>query len=91
MNKNRRIEPTFVSFLDIIPINGDWTAQDTIWFRERVEEKQFVSCIKSISHDQTEGVVKIGISLVDTSDPHTDVFIDKELVDAKRAVFHCIN
>jgi hypothetical protein len=37
-----------------------------------------------------EDSFKIGISLIDTTNPAADIYIEKELVDSERAAFLCI-
>ena len=71
-------------------INGDWTADDTVWFTRRVVNKQFVALIKDVSYDATDENVKISVSLVDTTHPTQDVYIEKQLVDEGRAVYLCV-
>lgn len=87
--RNLPMQAISATLTDIIPVNGDWTAQDTVWFSQRVVEKQFVSQIKDVNYDE-EGNVRIGISLVDTSDPVLDVYVEKELEDDNRAVRLCL-
>ncbi|XP_040564826.1 tudor domain-containing protein 7 [Lepeophtheirus salmonis] len=74
---------------DIVPVNGDWTPADAIWFSNRSVNKQFVSVVKDISQEE-DGSVKLGVSLIDVSHPKEDIIIDKLLVDEKRAVYLCI-
>ncbi len=75
---------------DIIPVDGDWGAQDTVWFSNRVVDKQFVTVIKSRVRDEDEGVVRVGVSLIDTTHPTVDMYVEKELVDAGKAAFLCV-
>ena len=70
--------------------NGDWTAEDTVWFSKRVVNCQFVSRIKDIIYDSLEENVRITVSLVDTTHPTTDIYIEKQLVEDKRAVYLCV-
>ena len=77
-------------YLDIVAINGDWSTEDTLWFSERVVNHQFVSRIRDISYDPLEDNIKISVSLVDTTHPTTDIYIEKELVNDKRAVYLCL-
>lgn len=53
-------------------------------------DKQFVTIIKDLSFDESEGLIRIGVSLIDTTHPRQDVYIEKELVDSGRAVFLCV-
>ena len=55
-----------------------------VWFRS-----SFVSKIKDVAYD-LEGALKLSVSLFDTSDPEHDVLVDKELVDAGKAVYLCV-
>ena len=76
---------------DIIPTNGDWSPADTLKFSKRVVNRQFVSLIKDKKFDaEKEGMYKVWVSLIDTTDPHTDVFVEQELIDANTAVRLCI-
>jgi len=68
---------------NIIPAQGDWKPEDTIWFNNRVSDKQFVSLIKSVTGG-AEPLVEL--VLIDTSHPNEDKFIDQELVQDERAV-----
>ncbi len=61
-----------------------------MWFSNRVVDKQFVSVVKNLSTDEEEGVVRIGVSLIDTTHPTLDVDVEKELVDMGKAVFLCV-
>ena len=78
------------TFSDIVAANGDWTAEDTVWFSKRVVNCQFVSRIKDIIYDSLEENVRITVSLVDTTHPTTDIYIEKQLVEDKRAVYLCV-
>ena len=69
---------------------GDWSTEDTIWFSNRVVDKQFVSRIRDITYDPLEDNVRISVSLVDTTHPTTDIYIEKQLVEDKRAVYLCV-
>ena len=80
----------FFSSPDIVAINGDWSTEDTLWFSERVVNHQFVSRIRDVSYDPLEDNIKISVSLVDTTHPTTDIYIEKELVNDKRAVYLCL-
>ena len=77
-------------FTDIVPTNSDWTTDDVVWFSSRVYEKQFVSVIKGCFYSPEDGVTTIKISLVDTTHPAKDVYVERELVDSERAVFLCV-
>ena len=70
--------------------NGDWSADDTIWFSKRVVNSQFVSRIKDVTYDPMEDNVRVSVSLVDTTHPTTDIYIEKQLVEDKRAVYLCV-
>ena len=74
-------------------VNGDWSPSDTVWFTQRVLRKQFVSKVKDVVTDTSDPdslSYKLSVSLFDTSDPDQDIVIDKELVDAGRAVYLCL-
>lgn len=73
-----------------MPVNGDWTAPDTVWFSSRVVDKQFVSVVKEIFGVDEEGVIKIGVSLIDTTHPSKDIYVEQELVASNKAVFLCL-
>lgn len=75
---------------DIVATNGDWTAEDTIWFSERVVNNQFVTKIRDVTYDPLDDNVRISVSLIDTTHPTTDIYIEKQLVDEKRAVYLCV-
>ena len=80
-------------FTDIVAVNGDWSPSDTVWFTQRVLNKQFVSKVKDVVTDNTDPEAlsyKLSVSLFDTSDPDQDIVIDKELVDQGRAVYLCL-
>ena len=77
-------------FSDIVASKGDWSAEDTIWFSNQVVDKQFVSRIRDITYDPLEDNVRISVSLVDTTHPTTDIYIEKQLVEEKRAVYLCV-
>lgn len=68
---------------NVVPAEGDWKPEDTVWFNNRVSDKQFVSIIKSVDGG-TEPIVDL--VLIDTSHPNEDKFIDQELVQDGRAV-----
>ena len=70
-------------------MDGDWTAPDTVWFNQRVVDKQFVSIIKDISYDDDD-TLRVSLSLIDTAHPTNDQVIEKELVDHGRAVYLCV-
>ncbi len=73
-------------------MSTDWTAPDTVWFSNRVMEKQFVSVIKDIcTSGGSEGTgMCLKLSLIDTTHPTVDVDVEQELVDSKKAVFLCV-
>jgi len=78
---------------DIVAVNGDWSPSDTVWFTQRVLNKQFVSKVKDVVTDNTDPEALsygLSVSLFDTSDPDQDIVIDKELVDQGRAVYLCL-
>jgi len=68
---------------NVLPVQGDWKPEDTVWFNNRVSDKQFVSLIKSVDGG-ADPVVEL--VLIDTSHPNEDKFIDQELVQDERAV-----
>ena len=73
-----------------MPTHGDWTAPDTVWFSNRVVDKQFVSIIRDIGYDDDEGLVRIGVSLIDTTHPTEDIYVEKELEQSGRAAALCV-
>ena len=70
---------------NVLPVQGDWKPEDTIWFNNRVSDKQFVSLIKSVVGG-AEPVVEL--VLIDTSHPNEDKFIDQELVQVSIRQFY---
>ena len=80
----------FNFFLDIVATNGDWSTEDTIWFSERVVNSQFVTKILDVIYDPLDDNVRISVSLIDTTHPTTDIYIEKQLVEDKRAVYLCV-
>ena len=72
---------------NILPVEGDWRPEDTVWFSNRVADQEFVSLVKKVSPsigDDFECVVEL--TLIDTTHPTVDKFIDQELIEEKRAV-----
>jgi len=72
---------------NIRPLEGDWRPEDTVWFSNRVADQEFVSIIRKVLPsvgDDFECVVEL--TLIDTSHPTVDKFVDQELVDEKRAL-----
>ena len=63
---------------NIVPANGDWQPEDTVWFNTRVAEKQFVSLIKAITVHNDDPLVEL--VLVDTTHPSEDKYVDQELI-----------
>ena len=81
---------TFNIISDIVATNGDWSTEDTIWFSERVVNSQFVTKIRDVTYDPLDDNVRISVSLIDTTHPTTDIYIEKQLVEDKRAVYLCV-
>ncbi len=81
---------SFIFFPDIVATNGDWSTEDTIWFSERVVNSQFVTKILDVIYDPLDDNVRISVSLIDTTHPTTDIYIEKQLVEDKRAVYLCV-
>ena len=79
-----------IFFPDIVATNGDWSTEDTIWFSERVVNSQFVTKILDVIYDPLDDNVRISVSLIDTTHPTTDIYIEKQLVEDKRAVYLCV-
>ena len=72
---------------NIQPVEGDWRPEDTVWFSNRVADREFVSVIKKVSPsigDDFECVIEL--LLIDTSHPLNDQYVDQELVEDKRAL-----
>lgn len=63
--------------------------QDAVWFNLRVVNKQFVGIIKDVKFDTAENMYSVAVSLVDTTDPNFDLYVEKELVDLGKAVSLC--
>ena len=78
-----------ISILDIIPTNGQWSTEDSIWFSDRVVNHQFVAKIKSVAYDGNNNP-SMFVSLVDTTHPNLDIYIERQLVNQKRAAFLCV-
>ena len=53
-------------------------------------DKQFVTIIRNIAYDDDEGVVRIGVSLIDTTHPTEDAYVEKELERSGRAAALCV-
>ncbi len=72
---------------NIQPANGDWRPEDTVWFSNRVADQEYVSIIRKRSPDLGDDFdMIVELSLIDTSHPTLDKFIDQELIEEKRAV-----
>lgn len=72
---------------NIRPVEADWRPEDTVWFSNRVADQEFVSIIRKVLpsvDDDFECVVEL--TLIDTSHPTLDRFVDQELVEEKRAL-----
>ena len=77
-----------VSLADVSPICGEWNTEDSVWFKNRVVNHQFVCRIKAKSgNDNTRTLV----SLIDTSDPYIDIDISKQLVQDNRAIYRSVD
>jgi len=91
--RNLPMQAINASLADIVAVNGDWSPADTVWFSQRVLNKQFVSKVKDVVTDTAVSDTleyELSVSLFDTSDPDQDIVIDKELVDQGRAVYLCL-
>ena len=51
---------------------------------------QFVTKILDVIYDPLDDNVRISVSLIDTTHPTTDIYIEKQLVEDKRAVYLCV-
>ena len=51
---------------------------------------QFVTKIRDVTYDPLDDNVRISVSLIDTTHPTTDIYIEKQLVEEKRAVYLCV-
>ena len=89
-NFHNSISMYWYIFSDIVATNGDWSTEDTIWFSERVVNSQFVTKILDVIYDPLDDNVRISVSLIDTTHPTTDIYIEKQLVEDKRAVYLCV-
>jgi len=88
--RNLPMQAISASLADIVATNGDWSTEDTIWFSERVVNSQFVTKIRDVTYDPLDDNVRISVSLIDTTHPTTDIYIEKQLVEDKRAVYLCV-
>jgi len=88
--RNLPMQAISASLADIVATNGDWSTEDTIWFSERVVNNQFVTKIRDVTYDPLDDNVRISVSLIDTTHPTTDIYIEKQLVEEKRAVYLCV-
>merc|ERR1719232_563871 len=88
--RNMPMQAVNASLADIVAINGDWSTEDTIWFSERVVNNQFVTKIRDVTYDPLDDNVRISVSLIDTTHPAPDIYIEKQLVEEKRAVYLCL-
>ena len=83
--RNMPMQAIHVSLADVSAICGKWNTEDTVWFKNRVVNHQFVCRIKAKSgNDNTRTLV----SLIDTSDPYIDIDISKQLVQDNRAIYN---
>ena len=82
---------------DVAPAHGpDWRPEDTVWFSNRVSDKQFVSVVAGV--EEVEGEPVVALSLVDTSHPTQDTFIAQEIIQVPHyipttstiAIYHLI-
>lgn len=70
----------------ILPLHGDWTAEDCVRFQELVVDKQLVSIIMEKGPDVLNpNVTVLGLQLIDTSTDE-DVVISHVLISEKRAL-----
>lgn len=67
---------------NVVSAGSDWLAEDTVWFNNRVADKQFVSLVKSVTGEKEPTVELV---LIDTTHPSEDKYIDQELVQDGRA------
>merc|ERR1712004_788169 len=88
--RNLPMQAISAGLADIVATNGDWSTEDTIWFPERVVNSQFVTKIRDVTYDPLDDNVRISVSLIDTTHPTTDIYIEKQLVEDKRAVYLCV-
>ena len=66
---------------NVVSAGSDWLPEDTVWFNNRVADKQFVSLVKSVSGEKEPTVELV---LIDTTHPSEDKYIDQELVQVRR-------
>ncbi|XP_029161263.1 tudor domain-containing protein 7 [Nylanderia fulva] len=69
-------------------MNGDWTVNDCVKFKDLVLDKDFVSVVAESMFDQlspANGTV-LGLRLIDVS-TERDIYIDRLLVEEKRAKY----
>ena len=77
-----------VSLADVSAICGEWNTEDSVWFKNRVVNHQFVCRIKAKSENDN---TNIWVSLIDTSDPNIDIDISKQLVQDNRAIYRSVD
>jgi len=85
--RNLPLQAINAKLANIQPANGDWRPEDTVWFSNRVADQEFVSVIRKRSPalgDDFEEIVEL--TLIDTTHPTVDKFVDQELIEEKRAV-----
>ncbi|XP_011630819.1 tudor domain-containing protein 7 [Pogonomyrmex barbatus] len=73
----------------IEPINVDWSVTDCVKFKELVLDKNFVSVVVETMFDDLSPVngTMLGLQLIDVSQADIDIYIDRLLVEEKRAKY----
>ncbi len=85
--RNLPLQAINAKLANILPVEVDWRPEDTVWFSNRVADQEFVSLVKKVSPsigDDFECVVEL--TLIDTTHPSVDKFIDQELIEERRAI-----
>ena len=62
---------------NVVAAGSDWLPEDTVWFNNRVADKQFVSLVKAVTGEKEP---RVELVLIDTTHPSEDKYIDQELV-----------
>lgn len=69
----------------IVPVNVDWSIEDSRRFQDLVELREFVSLVMEVEED-SESCVVLSLQLINTTDEKLDIYIDQILLDEGRAV-----
>lgn len=72
-------------YVDVVPIDGDWSVAATLKFKQIVESNAFVSVVRGIEGVGTQMVLKLQV--IDTRTPDVDLDIGKVLVEENLAIY----